>query len=463
MTMKLAFSSIFACLWLCIAAQSAVAQDKRVALIIGNSNYKSAARMENPANDAADVAAALRQLGFHVLEANDLDKAGMDRIVRSFAAALSGAKVGLFFYAGHGLQVSGQNYLVPIDALLENDTALDFEMVRLDLVHRVMERLVKTNVIILDACRDNPLARNLARSLGTRSTQIGHGLALVESGEGTLISFSTQPGNVALDGEGRNSPFASALLKHMGTPGDDLSTILINVRTDVMNATGRKQVPWEHSALTSRFYFSEPKADEEQVRELALWNSVKDSTDLAVVGSYLRRYPQGTFAVLARNLAIALEHQRSAESSVRAKEAERQAELEQAREEVRKAQQSVKAAEAAKKDQKTAALQHRGLVMTGPTTEFPFDGAWNIEFQGSAHCAIKSNSGTWMVSGGVLPDRGKGAAKISASGAVVYSLPAGSNQNVTVVYTIVFKSNQGSGTYAAQGGRCTGSVTLVRP
>ena len=120
---------------------------------------------------------------------------------------------------------------------------------------RIMERLTNTNILFLDACRDNPLARNLARSMGTRSSEIARGLAQVEAGIGTLISFSTQPGNVALDGTGRNSPFAGALVKHMDSLHDDLSAILIAVRNDVMKETQRRQVPWEHSALTGRFFF----------------------------------------------------------------------------------------------------------------------------------------------------------------------------------------------------------------
>ena len=161
----------------------------------------------------------------------------------------------MFFYAGHGLQISGTNYLVPIDAQLRTASALDFEMVRLDLVQRTMEREAPTNILFLDACRDNPLAPNLARAMGTRSADIGRGLAPAESGVGTLISFSTQPGNVALDGTARNSPFAGALIRHLRSSNDDLSAILIAVRNDVMRETQRRQVPWEHSALTGRFYF----------------------------------------------------------------------------------------------------------------------------------------------------------------------------------------------------------------
>ena len=123
-------------------------------------------------------------------------------------------------------------------------------MVRVDVIHRLMENLANTNILFLDACRDNPLARNLARSMGTRSAEIGRGLAQVQSGVGTLISFSTQPGNVALDGSGRNSPFAGALVRQLSNANDDLSAILIAVRNDVMKETQCKQVPWEHSALT---------------------------------------------------------------------------------------------------------------------------------------------------------------------------------------------------------------------
>jgi uncharacterized caspase-like protein len=241
------------------AASPAHAQ-MRVALVIGNSAYQNTSKLTNPTNDAADVAVALRKHGFQVIEGSDLDKAAFDRRVRDFAAALKGSEAGVFFYAGHGLQVAGQNYLVPIDAKAEGAEAIEFEMVKVDVVHRIMERQTNTNILFLDACRDNPLARNLARSMGTRSSDVGKGLAAVESGVGTLISFSTQPGNVGLDGTGRNSPFAGALVKQLSSTNDDLSAMLIAVRNDVIRETQRKQVPWEHSALTGRFYFTSPQA-----------------------------------------------------------------------------------------------------------------------------------------------------------------------------------------------------------
>src|SRR5262245_61364864 len=186
--------------------------EKRVALVIGNSAYVHTPTLTNPSTDAADIAAALKKHGFKVIEGVNLDKQAFDRKARDFVTALKDSDVGLFFYSGHGLQVAGQNYLVPIDAKAEGAETLDFEMVRVDVIHRAMERQTNTNILFLDACRDNPLSRNLARSMGTRSAEVGRGLAAIESGIGTLISFSTQPGNVALDGSGRNSPFAGALV-----------------------------------------------------------------------------------------------------------------------------------------------------------------------------------------------------------------------------------------------------------
>ena len=229
---------------------------KRVALVIGNSAYSHAGELANPKNDASDIATALRDLGLTVIEASDLTKSAMDTKLREFAAELTGADAGVFFFAGHGLQVNGTNYLVPIDAQLSTVSALEFEMVRLDIVQRVMEEASTTNILFLDACRNNPLSRNLARAMGQRAVGIGRGLAPVESGVGTLISFSTQPGNVALDGTGRNSPFAGPLAKAIKTPGEDIVSILIAVRNEVLATTDRQQVPWENHALTAKFYFN---------------------------------------------------------------------------------------------------------------------------------------------------------------------------------------------------------------
>ena len=274
----------------CIAPSAWAA--KRVALVIGNGAYTNAPPLANPKNDAEDMAAALKALGFTVILGLDLDKRGMDRKILEFESALHGANAGVFHYSGHGLQVAGVNYLVPVDASLESAAALRIETVRLDFVQETMEREAKTNILFLDACRNNPLARNLARALGTRSAEIGKGLAVTEAGLGTLIGFSTQPGNVALDGAGRNSPFSGPLAKAILTPGKDLFSILIGVRNEVLAATGGKQVTWDHSALSAPFYFQPdaPAPDKGQSEAARVWAEIKDLKDVAVFEAFRKQY-----------------------------------------------------------------------------------------------------------------------------------------------------------------------------
>jgi uncharacterized caspase-like protein len=235
-----------------------VRAETRVALVVGNSAYQAAPALANPLNDARDMSAALKAAGFTVVEALDADRRKFDGALRAFADQLGKADVAVFFYAGHGMQVGQQNYLIPVDAKLERERDLEFEAVQLDFVLRQLEidREGKTTIVFLDACRDNPFARNLARSMGTRGTSVGRGLAAAATGLGTFIAYSTQPGNVALDGDGRNSPFTSALVRHMADKGRNLPATLIEVRKDVVGATGGKQVPWDHSAMTGEFFFT---------------------------------------------------------------------------------------------------------------------------------------------------------------------------------------------------------------
>jgi uncharacterized caspase-like protein len=291
---------------------AAATQQKRVALVIGNSAYRYTRRLDNPRNDATDIGAALKRLGFHVIEGFDLDKAGLDEKIREFTAHLRGASVGAFFYAGHGLHVAGQNYLVPVDAQLAGAPALDTELVRLDLVHRTMEREAPTNILFFDACRDGPLPGTLARSMGSGSAEIGRGLATVQGGAGTLISFSTQPGTIALDGKGRNSPYSAALARQLSASHEDLGAMLIAIRNDVMKETDGRQVPWEHSALTGRFYFNPVAAETGGPRAAAVapsttaheafeaWSAAVDTTNLTVLKAFIARYGDTFYADLAR-------------------------------------------------------------------------------------------------------------------------------------------------------------------
>ncbi len=208
------------------------------------------------------------------------------------------------------------NYLVPVDANLESAAALRIEAVRLDFIQETMEQQAKTNILFLDACRNNPLARNLARALGTRSTDIGRGLAPVESGAGTLISFSTQPGNVALDGSGRNSPYSGPLIKAIATPGEDVLSMLTAVRNAVMAATGDKQVPWDNNALRAKFYFNPAPASAPGVPVAPLspdaqtWSLIQNSQSEAVLEEFARRFPDSVFAGFAKARVEELKHSR---------------------------------------------------------------------------------------------------------------------------------------------------------
>ena len=221
----------------------------RVALVIGNGRYRHAQALPNPANDASDVAASLRKLGFDVIEGRDLDKRGLEDKVREFSRKLDNARLALFFYAGHGIQVGGRNFLMPVDAKLERQGDLSFETVDVAQVLAQMEAEPRVNLIFLDACRDNPLSRSFVRTFGARSANVGQGLASIQSAVGTLIAYATQPDAVALDGTGRNSPFTTALLKHMNTPGLEIAALMRRVRAEVIQATNGKQVPWDHSSL----------------------------------------------------------------------------------------------------------------------------------------------------------------------------------------------------------------------
>ena len=233
---------------------------ERVALVIGNSAYASAPRLINPRNDAADMAAKFEALGFDVVRGFDLDYQGMRDTLAVFRDRLKDAEIALFFYAGHGLQVNGENFAMPVDAETTAVSAIEDSFMPVGAVIATMEREAKVTLVFLDACRDNPLA-GTDNLQGTGSAR---GLASIGSSAGTLIAFSTQPGNVALDGAGRNSPYSAALLKYLGKPGEDLMRTLVAVRNQVLSTTDRRQVPWENSSLTGLVMLSpsdRPSAD----------------------------------------------------------------------------------------------------------------------------------------------------------------------------------------------------------
>ncbi len=226
----------------------------RLALVIGNGKYVNAPALGNPANNSADLAKALRSVGFEVIEQQDASREAMTKALREFSARLRGTEVALFFYAGHGIQLNGENYLLPVDADIQSPADVRFNTVDLTDIQQEMEGSGRVNIIILDACRNNPFADRLTQS-GRAAPSRGLG-RIDAAGEGSLIVYSTQPNNVALDGAGRNSPFTAALLKHVITPGIEVRQMLSRVRGDVLAATDRRQTPWDSSSLTGDIYLA---------------------------------------------------------------------------------------------------------------------------------------------------------------------------------------------------------------
>ena len=296
---------------------------ERVALVIGNGNYKFANTLPNPANDATDITAKLKTFGFEVYGGSDMDKLGMETAVRQFAEQSAGAKAVLFFYAGHGMQVNGKNYLIPIDAKLESATSLDFETIEADKVIRYMTVEDRISIVLLDACRNNPLARSFAKK--SRGGAVGTGLAApgaIGGGGGILIGFATAPDDVAADGDGRNSPFTTALLKNFGTPGVDIEDTMKAVRRDVYTDTKKDQEPWMNSSLREDFYLvpASLKPDDEiksdngsgipdlpkKTADDLFWEQIQGTTNAEVYRLFVKSFPdsphvqdaQGRIAIL---------------------------------------------------------------------------------------------------------------------------------------------------------------------
>ena len=232
--------------------------ERRVALVIGNAGYQHVDRLANPGNDAKLIADTLRRSGFTLVGGGaqrDLDKAAFDRLVREFGQQIQGAEVALFYYAGHGIQVQGSNWLLPVDANPTRPQDFDFQLVNAELVLKQMDGAgTRLNIVLLDACRNNPFA-----NLGTRG--IGSGLAQMRAPEGTLISFATQPGNVAVDGTGADGPYATALADAIRQPGLDIFHLFNQVGLRVKRDTQGSQQPWVSSSpIDGDFYFAHSEA-----------------------------------------------------------------------------------------------------------------------------------------------------------------------------------------------------------
>jgi hypothetical protein len=242
------FTLIFVLLY--VGSGLAIAQ-KRIALVVGNSNYEHTSPLANPANDAALMALTLEKSGFSVTTIIDADYRKFKRSMLEFGRKLRGDDIeaGLFYYAGHGIQVRGENYLVPISAKITSEDEVDLEAININSFLQVMNSSdSKVNIVVLDACRNNPFARSFR--------SVSRGLAPVQAPKGTYIAYATAPGDVALDGEGKNSPYTLALAKSMLKPGVPIERVFKSARVSVLAATNEKQVPWEVSSITGEFFFN---------------------------------------------------------------------------------------------------------------------------------------------------------------------------------------------------------------
>lgn len=273
--------------------------EPRIALVIGNAGYQSVGRLQNAGNDAALIAQSLRDVGFEVTEIHDADQAGFLRAVADFGRALRAAgeaTTGLFYYAGHGVQSYGRNYLLPVDTALSDPADLDLVSVEAASVLRQMRSARnRTNFFILDACRNNPFEKIPAFN--------DNGLAEMKAPTGTFLAYATAPGDVASDGIGANSPFTEALSQELRTPGVPAEQVFKRVRQKVLLATQGAQTPWDASSLTADFSFvAATPLSAEEAKELQLYDSLQNTRDPVQIMLFLRAYPESRFATAARGL-----------------------------------------------------------------------------------------------------------------------------------------------------------------
>jgi len=276
--------------------------EQRTALIIGNSTYAEAP-LKNPVNDASDIAALLREIGFKVSLVTNADRRRMRAAIRDFAQELKRGGVGLFYFAGHGILSKGKNFLIPVGADVREEFDLEDRAIDANTVLVGMEDAGnRVNIVILDACRNNPFARSW------RSASSG-GLAQMNAPTGSFIAFATAPNSVAADGAGRNGIFTKHLLSNLREGESDIDRVFTRVTAAVSHETGNKQVPWKSSSLTGVFQFREGEQRASQVdpAERRAWEMVRNSDRPADFTAFLARYPSGYYADLARSTKAQLE------------------------------------------------------------------------------------------------------------------------------------------------------------
>lgn len=294
--------------------------DKKVALVIGNSRYANEATLANPHNDAEDMAEVLSRIGFKVMVKFDLDYNSLRNSLMEFTQLADQAEIAAVFYAGHGIEMTGTNYLIPVDARLDNESQIAFQALPLDLVLNSVSGASRLRIVFLDACRNNPFLKKIQSKLGTSRSALGRGLAPIEPNEGTVVAFAAKDGTTASDGAERNSPFTKALLKHIVQPGLDVDFLLRHVRDDVLKETDGKQEPYKYGSLPAESMSlaeAEGAAGEKQKpgqdaapAQVAVrgetdqariaWEAVSNSNNRTDMETIVRMFPGTVYADLAQ-------------------------------------------------------------------------------------------------------------------------------------------------------------------
>ena len=333
-------------LWAGLSADPALAE-RRVALVIGNSQYKNPSLiLSNPKNDADDVAQLLRSLQFEVVQTTDAAKRDLEFALQKFARLATDADSALFFYAGHAMQYQGRNYLMPVDAELEDEISLRYQMIALDDVRSALDRANGVKIMILDSCRNNPLAERLIKTISgsTRAASTTRGLARIDKTQGMVVAYATAADEVAMDGSGRNSPFTTALLKRLQEPGLEIEMMFRRIAMDVNSHTGGRQRPETYISLLSEYYLNQS--------DRLVWDRIKDAGDPAALRDFIARFPSSIRALDAKYRLEVLER------FAQEREAERQKAEREARDR-REAEERARLAEADRQRKEREAAEQR--------------------------------------------------------------------------------------------------------
>jgi uncharacterized caspase-like protein len=289
----------------------ACAAELRVALVIGNGAYRAVPELGNSRNDADDISEQLKRVGFVVVDGRDLDRSAMLAALGRFAQRVRGADAGLVYYSGHGLQINGQNYLVPVDLKYEDGTFTPFDLVKLDDVIEALSYTDGVRLLVLDACRDNPFVNGLAQNKANRGIGATRGLAKIERSQGMLIAYSTQPNSVAADGAGRNSPFTAALVREIQVPGLEVATVFRRVAINVNRETQGRQTPELSVSLLQDFYLNPQESD------IDAWKKLGPSASVTDLQTFISKFPESVMVEAARARLDAIENANERERLVR--------------------------------------------------------------------------------------------------------------------------------------------------